>query len=257
MCPWAWQRSKSPWSLDLTVTDNQSLGRRGGLYPARVMCPWACQCSKSPWSLVSSWPTTRARGVGVESTPPEMCIWVWQRSKSPWSLASPWPTTRARGVGVMRFWAWQRSKSPWSLALIVTDNQSEGRRGGLYPARVMSLGLAMLEKPMELSSHPDRQPEWGASGWTLPSQGGVSLGLATLEKPLELSSHRDRQPEWGASGWTLPRQSDVSLGLATLKKPLELSSHRDRQPEWGASGWKYPVGVISFWACQRSKKRGA
>ncbi len=63
-------------------------------------------------------------------------------------------------VGVMRFWACQRSKSPRSLALILTDNQSEVRRGGL-----------------------------------LPRQGGVYLGLATLEKPLELSSHRDRQPE--------------------------------------------------------------
>ncbi len=48
---WAWQRSKSPWSLALIVTDNQSEGRRGGLYPARVMCPWAWQRSKSPWSL--------------------------------------------------------------------------------------------------------------------------------------------------------------------------------------------------------------
>ncbi len=41
VCIWAWQRSKSPWSLALIVTDNQSQGRRGGLYPARVMCPWA------------------------------------------------------------------------------------------------------------------------------------------------------------------------------------------------------------------------
>ncbi len=61
-------------------------------------------------------------------------------------------------VGVMRFWACQRSKSPRSLALTVTDKE-RGRR------------------------------------WTLPRQGGVYLGLATLEKPLELSSHRDRQPE--------------------------------------------------------------
>ncbi len=92
MCPWAWQRSKSPWSLALTVTDNQSEWRRGGIYP----------------------------------------------------------------VGVMRFWAWQRSKSPWSLALTVTDNQSEGRRGGTLPCQSdVSLGLATLEKPQELSSHPD------------------------------------------------------------------------------------------------------
>ncbi len=34
-------------------------------------------------------------------------------------------------------WAWQRSKSPCSLALIVTDNHSEGRWGGINPARVV------------------------------------------------------------------------------------------------------------------------
>ncbi len=38
MCPRAWQRSKSPWSLALTVTDNQSEGRRGGLL-ATVFVP--------------------------------------------------------------------------------------------------------------------------------------------------------------------------------------------------------------------------
>ncbi len=32
------------------------------------------------------------------------------------------------------------------------------------------------------------------SGVDLPRQSDVSLGLATLEKTLELSSHRDRQP---------------------------------------------------------------
>ncbi len=48
---------------------------------------------------------------------------------------------------VMCPWAWQRSKSPWSLALIVTDNQSEGRRGGIYPVGGDAfLGLATLEK---------------------------------------------------------------------------------------------------------------
>ncbi len=63
-------------------------------------------------------------------------------------------------VGVMRFWAWQRSKSPRSLALTVTDNQSEGRRGGLYPARVVCIwAWQRSKKPLELSSHRDRQPE--------------------------------------------------------------------------------------------------
>ncbi len=51
----------------------------------------------------------------------------------------------------------------------------------------MSLGLSTLEKPLELSSHPDRQPERGALGWNLPLQDGVYMGLATLEKPLELN----------------------------------------------------------------------
>ncbi len=49
------------------------------------------------------------------------------------------------------------------------------------------LGLSTLEKPLELSSHPDRQPERGALGWNLPPPGGVYMGLATLEKPLELN----------------------------------------------------------------------
>ncbi len=63
-------------------------------------------------------------------------------------------------VGVMRFWACQRSKSPWSLALTVTDNQSEGRRGGLYPARVVCIwAWQRSKKPLELSSHRDRHPE--------------------------------------------------------------------------------------------------
>ncbi len=49
-------------------------------------------------------------------------------------------------------WAWQRSKSPWSLALIVTDNQSEGRRGGIYPRRGDAfLGLSTFEKPWSLA----------------------------------------------------------------------------------------------------------
>ncbi len=95
-----------------------------------------------------------------------MCPWAWQRSKKPLELSSHRDRQPERGasgwnppVGVMRFWACQRSKSPRSLALILTDNQSEGRRvdftrqGGVY------LGLATLEKPLELSSHRDRQPE--------------------------------------------------------------------------------------------------
>ncbi len=121
--------------------------------------------------------------------------------------------------GVMCPWAWQRSKKPLELSSH-RDRQPERGASGWNPPRRGDafLGLSTLEKPQELSSHPDWQPEWGASGWTLPRQGGVYLGLATLEKPLELSSHRDRQTEWGASGWTLPRQGGVYLGLATLEK---------------------------------------
>ncbi len=63
-------------------------------------------------------------------------------------------------VGVMRFWACQRSKSPRSLALILTDNQSEVRRGGIYPVGVMRFwAWQRSKKPLELSSHRDRQPE--------------------------------------------------------------------------------------------------
>ncbi len=114
----------------------------------------------------------------------------------------------------------------------MTDNQSEGRWAGIYPARAMCpWAWQRSKKPLELSSHRDRQPEKGASGWTLSRQSDVPLGLSTLEKPLELSSHRDRQPERGALGWNLPLQDVVYMGLATLEKPLELSSHPDRQPE--------------------------
>ncbi len=51
MCPWAWQRSKSPWSLALIVTDNQSEGRRGGIYPVGVMRFGPGNARKRPWSL--------------------------------------------------------------------------------------------------------------------------------------------------------------------------------------------------------------
>ncbi len=40
MCPRAWQRSKSPWSLALTVTDNQSEGRRGGTFSDSLRPSW-------------------------------------------------------------------------------------------------------------------------------------------------------------------------------------------------------------------------
>ncbi len=42
---------KSPWSLALIVTDNQSKWRWGTLDPTRVMCFWAWQCSKKPLEL--------------------------------------------------------------------------------------------------------------------------------------------------------------------------------------------------------------
>ncbi len=134
----------------------------------------------------------------------------------------------------------------------------------------MSLGLATLEKPLELSSHRDRQPgRWGGlyparvicpwawqrskSPWSLalivtdnqsegrwgrldPARVMRFWAWQRTKKPLQLSSHRDRQPERGALGWNLLYQGDVSLGLATLEKPLQLSSHRDRQPERGALG---------------------
>ncbi len=77
-------------------------------------------------------------------------------------------------VGVMRFWAWQCSKRPWSLALIVTDNQSEGCWAGIYPVEVMRFWACQrMKKPLQLSSHRDRQPERGALGWNQPRQGGV------------------------------------------------------------------------------------
>ncbi len=83
------------------------------------------------------------------------------------------------------------------------------------------------KKPLELSSHRDRQPERGALGWNLPRQGDVSLGLATLEKaPWSLAlTVTDYQSEVRRGDFT--RQGDVSLGLATLEKALELSSHPD------------------------------
>ncbi len=65
------------------------------------------------------------------------------------------------------------------------------------------------------------QPEYRflqGSGVDLPRQCDVYLGLATLEKTLELSSHCDRQPEWGVLGWNLPRRCDAFLGLSTHEK---------------------------------------
>ncbi len=51
-------------------------------------------------------------------------------------------------------------EKPLELALTVTDKQSEGRRGGLYPARVVCIwAWQRSKKPLELSSHRDRQPE--------------------------------------------------------------------------------------------------
>ncbi len=96
-----------------------------------------------------------------------MRFWAWQPSKSPWSLALIVTDNQSEGrrgglypARVMCPWAWQRSKSPWSLALTLTDNQSEVRRGGLCPARVMCpWAWQCSEKTLELSSHRDRQPE--------------------------------------------------------------------------------------------------
>ncbi len=102
---------KSPWSLALIVTDNQSEGRRGGLYPTRVMCPRAWQRSKSPWSLAL----------------------IVTNNQSEVRRGGLYPAR------VVCIWAWQRSKSPWSLALILTDNQSEGRWGGIYPSRMVCI----------------------------------------------------------------------------------------------------------------------
>ncbi len=42
---------KAPGDLALILTDNQSEVRRGGLYPPGWLCIWAWQRSKSPWSL--------------------------------------------------------------------------------------------------------------------------------------------------------------------------------------------------------------
>ncbi len=415
VCKWAWQRSKSPWSLALIVTDNQSEGCWAGIYPVGVMRFWACQRMKKPLQLSShrdrqpvwgvlGWNLPRRGGVYLGLSTLEkplawslalivtdnqsegrwgginparvVCKWAWQRSKSPCELrhlslqnlspqkytfgeiATPrqngssyrahlqdrgrirnsprdgvpsparpgtskrvvlmakartgylvvffgrnsprvWAKTvgservsprRTRlspkdpgasspplvnprqippgsaGLGwiyparVMCIWAWQRSKRPWSLALILTDNQSEGCCAGIYPVGVMRFWACQrMKKPLQLSSHRDRQPEWGASGWTLPRQSHVSLGLATLEKTLELSSHCDRQPEWGVLGWNLPRRGDAFLGLATLEKPpgLELSSHRDRQPERGVLCWNLPRRGDAFLGLSTHEKAPA
>ncbi len=198
------------------------------------------------------------RGVGLESTPSGWCV-----------------------SGPVNAW-----KSPCSLAPIVTDNQCEGRRGGLYPVGVMRFWACQrTKKPLELSSHCDRQPEWGVLGWNLPRRGGVYLGLSTLEKPLAWSLAlilTDNQSEgrWGGINparvvckWAWQRsKSPWSLALIVTdnqsegcwagiyparvvclwawkrwKKPLQLSSHPDRQPERGALGQTRPrQGSVSL-----------
>ncbi len=133
------------WSLALTVTDNQSEGRWGGIYPARVVCKWAWQRSKSPWSLALIVTDNQSEGCWAGIYPVGvMRFWACQRSKSPCSLAPIVTDNQSEGrwgginpAGVVCKWAWQRSKSPCSLALIVTDNHSEGRWGGINPARVV------------------------------------------------------------------------------------------------------------------------
>ncbi len=104
----------------------------------------------------------------MDFTPPGWCVsGPGNARKSPWSLALIVTDNQSEGrrgglhpARVMCPWAWQRSKSPWSLALIVTDNQSEGRRGGIYPVGVMRFwAWQRSKKPLELSSHRDRQPE--------------------------------------------------------------------------------------------------
>ncbi len=156
MCIWAWQRSKRPWSLAPIVTDNQSEGCCAGIYPVGVMRFWACQRMKKPLQLSSH-----------RDRQPEWGVLCWNLPRQGWCVSGP-----------VNAW-----KSPCSLALIVTDNQSEGRWGRLDPARVVCLwAWKRSKKPLQLSSHRDRQPEWGALGQTRPRQGGVSLGLKTLEK---------------------------------------------------------------------------
>ncbi len=147
---------KSPCSFALIVTDNQSEGRWGRLDPARVVCLWAWKRSKKPLELSSHPDRQPERGV--------LC----------WNL----PRRGDAFLGLST-----HEKAPCSLALIVTDNQSEGRWGRLDPARVVCLwAWKRSKKPLQLSSHPDRQPERGALGQTRPRQGSVSLGLKTLEK---------------------------------------------------------------------------
>ncbi len=74
-------------------------------------------------------------------------------------------------------------------------------------------------------------------------------------KPLQLSSHCDRQPEWGVLGWNLPHRGGVYLGLSTLEKPLAWSLAlilTDNQSE-GRWGGINPARVVCKWAWQRSK----
>ncbi len=93
-------------------------------------------------------------------------------------------------------WACQRSKSPWSLDLILTDNQSEGHRGGLYPRQSdVSLGLATLESPWSLALIVTDNQSEGRRGGIYPVGVMRFWACQRSKKPLELSSHCDRQPE--------------------------------------------------------------
>ncbi len=139
-------QTRDAWGYVLTKIDRQpewgelgwNLPRQGGVFLGLATL------EKAHGAWLSSWPTTRVRGVGADSTPPGWCVsGPGNARKSPWSLALIVTDNQSEGrwgrlnpTRVMCFWAWQRSKSPWSLALIVTDNQSEGRWGGIYPARL-------------------------------------------------------------------------------------------------------------------------
>ncbi|KAF4094586.1 hypothetical protein G5714_024686 [Onychostoma macrolepis] len=143
-CLWAWRRSKSPWSLAVTVTENRTKGRWGSAHPTSETahptsetCFWAWRRSKKPLELSCDRYENRTKGAGVVPTP---------------------PARRVSGPGVAR-------KSRWSLAFTVTDKQSKGRWGSAHPtSETCFWAWRRSKKPLELSCDRYREPDQGALG---------------------------------------------------------------------------------------------
>ncbi|KAF4094479.1 hypothetical protein G5714_024660 [Onychostoma macrolepis] len=123
----------------------------------------------------------------------------------------------------------------------------------------MSLGLASLEKALELSCDRYREPYQGAgvvptrqeACTAQPASEACLWAWRRSKKPLELSFHRYRQRvrRWGSAH---PPEACL-WAWRRSKKPLELSCDRYREPDQGA-------GVVPthqeacLWAWRRSKK---